>query len=129
MSVWTSVETEGLKKVKMLEFKEALKELELELDSRTEIQNLYGSDTVDYGLTYKGMPKDLGIRLNADKDVTLVGDTYRSDIVGDNSLQELSNLMNQRYQKVLLEKRLKREGWRIKTTVKNGKIVLDCKSA
>lgn len=128
MSVWTRVQSQGLKDVKMKEFVKALDELELKLDDRKIIKNYYGEDIVDNGLKYRGREIDLGIKKEPNGYLSLVGDTYNSGIVSDNCAEELLNLINQRYQKVILEKKLKREGWNVKTTIDNKKIKLVCVS-
>lgn len=128
MSVWTKVQNRALyENVDMDVLTEALSELELTLDHGVkEISNSYGKSKVEAGLLYKGNQTALGIQVNANKGISLVGDTWRSGIVGDKQADKLINMISQAYQKVKLKKELELQGWLVNTIKKEDKIVLEC---
>lgn len=128
MSVWTKVKSEVLKEnVNMEYFQEAIKELDLSLDfSRTEISNSYGREKVNAMLRFKGQETALGILINTKGGVDLVGDTWRSGIVGDKKHNAVANMMSQAYQAYKTKKQLELNGWNVVTTKKENKVVLEC---
>lgn len=128
MSVWTRVKSEVLKEnVNMEYFQEAIKELDLSLDfSKTEISNAYGKDKVNAMLRYQGQETALGIIINAKDGIDLVGDTWRSGIVGDKKHNTVANMMSQAYQAYKTKKQLELNGWNVVTTKKENKVVLEC---
>lgn len=127
MSVWTKVKTKVLEKsVDMEIFKEAMKDLELTLDySVKEVKNSFGKSSVDAGLAYQGKLRSLGIIRNAEGGIDLLGDTWKSGIVGDKQADKLVNMMSQAYQARKLKKDLELQGWDVKAVKKNNKIELD----
>ena len=127
MSVWTKVQTKVLaKSVEMKLFEEALKDLELTLDhSKTEIKNSFGKSRVDAMLRFKGNETALGIIRNAEGGIDLLGDTWRSGIVGDKQQDKLVNMMSQVYQKHKLKRDLELQGWTVETVQKGNKIELE----
>lgn len=128
MSVWTRVKSEVLKEnVNMEYFQEAIKEIDLSLDfSRTEISNSYGREKVNAMLRFKGQETALGILINAKGGVDLVGDTWRSGIVGDKKHATVANMMSQAYQVYKTKKQLELNGWNVVSTKKENKVVLEC---
>lgn len=128
MSVWTRVKSEVLKEnVNMEYFQEAIKEIDLSLDfSKTEISNSYGREKVNAMLRFKGNETALGILINAKGGVDLVGDTWRSGIVGDKKHATVANMMSQAYQTYKTRKQLELNGWNVVTTKKENKVVLEC---
>lgn len=128
MSVWTRVRSEVLKQdVNMEYFKNAIKEIDLELDySKTEIANAYGREKVDAMLKFKGNETALGIIQNANGGIDLVGDTWRSGIVGDKAHSTVSNMMAQAYQVYKTKKQLELNGWSVVSKKVQDKIVLTC---
>lgn len=128
MSVWTKVKSEVLKEnVNMEYFQEAIKELGLSLDfSKTEISNAYGKDKVNAMLRYQGQETALGIIINTKGGIDLVGDTWRSGIVGDKKHDAVANMMSQSYQAYKTKKQLELNGWNVVTTKKENKVVLEC---
>lgn len=128
MSVWTKVQNKALyENVDMDIFKEALAEMDITLDyGIKEISNSFGRSKVDAGIIYKNNKTSLGITINSKGGISLVGDTWRSGIVGDKQADKLINMMSQAYQKVRLKKELELQGWIINTVKKEDKIVLEC---
>lgn len=128
MSVWTKVQNRALyENVNMDIFKEALAEMDITLDyGIKEISNSYGKSKVDAGIIYKNNKTSLGITRNSKGGISLVGDTWRSGIVGDKQADKLINMMSQAYQKVRLKKELELQGWVVNTVKKEDKIVLEC---
>ena len=128
MSVWTKVQNRALyENVDMAIFTEALAEMEITLDyGIKEISNSYGRSKVDAGIIYKNNKTALGITRNTKGGISLVGDTWRSGIVGDKQADKLINMMSQAYQKVRLKKELELQGWVVNTVKKEDKIVLEC---
>ena len=128
MSVWTKVQNRALyENVDMDIFKEALAEMDITLDyGIKEISNSFGRSKVDAGIIYKNNKTSLGITRNSKGGISLVGDTWRSGIVGDNQSDKLINMMSQAYQKVRLKKELELQGWVVNTVKKEDKIVLEC---
>lgn len=128
MSVWTKVQSKVLyENVDMGILKEALLEMEVTLDdSIKEISNSFGRSKVDAGLLFKNQQTALGIAKNAKGGITLVGDTWKSGIVGDKQADKLMNMMSQVYQKVKLKKELELQGWDVNVVKKEDKIVLQC---
>lgn len=128
MSVWTKVQNRALyENVDMDIFKEALAEMDITLDyGIKEISNSFGRSKVDAGIIYKNNKTSLGITRNSKGGISLVGDTWRSGIVGDKQADKLINMMSQAYQKVRLKKELELQGWVINTVKKEDKIVLEC---
>ena len=106
MSVWTKVQNRALyENVDMDIFKEALAEMDITLDyGIKEISNSFGRSKVDAGIIYKNNKTSLGITRNSKGGISLVGDTWRSGIVGDKQADKLINMMSQAYQKVRLKK-------------------------
>ena len=128
MSVWTKVQNRALyENVDMAIFTEALAEMEITLDyGIKEISNSFGRSKVDAGIIYKNNKTALGITKNTKGGISLVGDTWRSGIVGDKQADKLINMMSQAYQKVRLKKELELQGWVVNTVKKEDKIVLEC---
>lgn len=128
MSVWTKVQNRALyENVDMDIFKEALAEMDITLDyGIKEISNSFGRSKVDAGIIYKNNKTSLGITRNSKGGISLVGDTWRSGIVGDKQADKLINMMSQAYQKVRLKKELELQGWIVNTVKKEDKIVLEC---
>ena len=128
MSVWTKVQNRTLyENVDMDIFKEALAEMDITLDyGIKEISNSFGRSKVDAGIIYKNNKTSLGITRNSKGGISLVGDTWRSGIVGDKQADKLINMMSQAYQKVRLKKELELQGWIVNTVKKEDKIVLEC---
>ena len=128
MSVWTKVQNRALyENVDMAIFTEALAEMEITLDQGIkEISNSFGRSKVDAGIIYKNNKTALGITRNTKGGISLVGDTWRSGIVGDKQADKLINMMSQAYQKVRLKKELELQGWVVNTVKKEDKIVLEC---
>lgn len=128
MSVWTKVQNRALyENVNMEIFKEALLEMEITLNNDVkEISNAYGKSKVDAGIIFKGNPTSLGIVKNPKGGITLIGDTWKSGIVGDKQADKLINMMSQAYQKVKIKKELETQGWIINEVKKQDKIVLEC---
>lgn len=128
MSVWTKVQNKALyENVDMDIFKEALAEMDITLDyGIKEISNSFGRSKVDAGIIYKNNKTSLGITRNSKGGISLVGDTWRSGIVGDKQADKLINMMSQAYQKVRLKKELELQGWVVNTVKKEDKIVLEC---
>ncbi len=128
MSVWTKVQNRALyENVDMAIFTEALAEMEITLDyGIKEISNSFGRSKVDAGIIYKNNKTALGITRNTKGGISLVGDTWRSGIVGDKQADKLINMMSQAYQKVRLKKELELQGWVVNTVKKEDKIVLEC---
>ena len=128
MSVWTKVQNRALyENVDMAIFTEALAEMEITLDYEIkEISNSFGRSKVDAGIIYKNNKTALGITRNTKGGISLVGDTWRSGIVGDKQADKLINMMSQAYQKVRLKKELELQGWVVNTVKKEDKIVLEC---
>ena len=128
MSVWTKVQNRALyENVDMDIFKEALAEMDITLDyGIKEISNSFGRSKVDAGIIYKNNKTSLGITRNSKGGISLVGDTWRSGIVGDKKAEKLINMMSQAYQKVRLKKELELQGWVVNTVKKEDKIVLEC---
>lgn len=128
MSVWTKVQNRALyENVDMDIFKEALAEMDITLDyGIKEISNSFGRSKVDAGIIYKNNKTSLGITRNSKGGISLVGDTWRSGIVGDKQADKLINMMSQAYQKVRLKKELELQGWVVNTVKKEDKIVLEC---
>lgn len=138
MSVFKSVETKALsEKVDFGVLERSLKELNLEMSSNIKkVSNLYGSSTVDYGLLNNGKPISLGFKKNDRNGLTLEGDPFGCDIkdrfgkvILDGQHQQIMNAISQLYQKNLLYKNLRKNGWNVKTSnsLKNKKdIVLTC---
>lgn len=128
MSVWTRVQNKALyENVDMVIFKEALAEMDITLDYEIkEISNSYGKSKVDAGIIYKNNKTSLGITINTKGGISLVGDTWKSGIVGDKQADKLINMMSQAYQKVRLKKELELQGWLVNTVKKEDKIVLEC---
>ena len=128
MSVWTKVQNRALyENVDMAIFTEALAEMEITLDyGIKEISNSFGRSKVDAGIIYKNNKTALGITRNTKGGISLVGDTWRSGIVGDKQADKLINMMSQAYQKVRLKKELVLQGWVVNTVKKEDKIVLEC---
>lgn len=128
MSVWTKVQNRVLyENVDMDIFKEALAEMDVTLDyGIKEISNSFGRSKVDAGIIYKNNKTSLGITRNSKGGISLVGDTWRSGIVGDKQADKLINMMSQAYQKVRLKKELELQGWVVNTVKKEDKIVLEC---
>lgn len=127
MSVWTKVQTKVLAKaVDMKLFEEALKDLELTLDyTEKEIKNSFGKSRVDAMLKFQGNKTALGVVRNAEGGIDLLGDTWRSGIVGDKQQDKLVNMMSQVYQKHKLKRDLELQGWDVKTVKKGNKIELE----
>lgn len=128
MSVWTKVQNRALyENVDMDIFKEALAEMDITLDyGIKEISNSFGRSKVDAGIIYKNNKTSLGITRNSKGGISLVGDTWRSGIVGDKQADKLINMMSQAYQKVRLKKELELQGWVVNTVKKEDKIILEC---
>lgn len=128
MSVWTKVQNRALyENVDIDIFKEALAEMDITLDyGIKEISNSFGRSKVDAGIIYKNNKTSLGITRNSKGGISLVGDTWRSGIVGDKQADKLINMMSQAYQKVRLKKELELQGWVVNTVKKEDKIVLEC---
>lgn len=128
MSVWTKVQNKALyENVDMAIFQEALLGMELTLDNNVkEVSNAFGKSKVDAGLIFKGNATALGIVRNSRGGISLVGDTWKSGIVGDKQANKLINMMSQAYQKVKLKKELENQGWVVNEVVKQDKIVLEC---
>lgn len=128
MSVWTRVQNKALyENVDMVIFKEALAEMDITLDYEIkEISNSYGKSKVDAGIIYKNNKTSLGITINTKGGISLVGDTWKSGIVGDKQADKLINMMSQAYQKVRLKKELELQGWLVNTVKKEDKIILEC---
>lgn len=128
MSVWTKVQNRVLyENVDMEILKEALLEMNVSLDESTkEIANSFGRSKVDAGLYFNNQKTSLGIVKNAKGGISLVGDTWKSGIVGDKQADKLINMMSQAYQKVKLKKELELQGWDVNVIKKEDKIVLQC---
>lgn len=128
MSVWTKVQSRALyENVNMEVLEEALLGMEIKLDKNVkEISNAFGKSKVDAGLVYKGNQTSLGISRNSKGGISLIGDTWRSGIVGDKQADKLINMMSQAYQKVRLKKELELQGWIVNEVKKEEKIVLEC---
>ena len=128
MSVWTKVQNKALyENVDMAIFTEALAEMNITLDYEVkEISNSFGRSKVDAGIIYKNNKTALGITRNTKGGISLVGDTWKSGIVGDKQADKLINMMSQAYQKVRLKKELELQGWVVNTVKKEDKIVLEC---
>lgn len=128
MSVWTKVQNKALyENVDMTIFTEALAEMNITLDYGVkEISNSFGRSKVDAGIIYNNKKTALGITRNTKGGISLVGDTWKSGIVGDKQADKLINMMSQAYQKVRLKKELELQGWVVNTVKKEDKIVLEC---
>lgn len=128
MSVWTKIQSKALyKDVDMEILEEALLSMNLTLDHNVkEIENSYGKSKVDAMILNKNKATTLGIVKNLKGGITLVGDTWRSGIVGDKQADLLMNLISQNYQKTKVKKTLELEGWNVKEIKKEDKIVLEC---
>lgn len=127
MSVWTKVQTKVLARdVDMKLFEEALTDLELTLDFGTKtIKNGFGNSTVDAALKYKGELKTLGIVRTPEGGIDLLGDTWRSGIVGDKQANKLVNMMSQAYASRKLKKELEATGWDVVSKKVGNKIELE----
>lgn len=128
MSVWTKVQSRVLhENVDMEILKEALAEMKVSLDqSVKQVGNAYGTSKVDAALVYDNKVTSLGIIINAKKGISLVGDTWKSGIVGDRQANKLIDMISQMYQKIRLKKELEMQGWCVNTVKKQDKIVLEC---
>lgn len=128
MSVWTRVRSQVLEKdVNMEYFKNAIKEIDLELDfTKKEIQNAYGSERIDAMLRYKGKETTLGIIQNSKGGIELAGDTWRSGIAGDKAHTTVSNMMAQAYQVYKTKKQLELNGWSVVSKKVKDQVVLTC---
>lgn len=128
MSVWTKVQSKVLyENVDIEILQEALSTINVTLDFNTkEIENAYGKSVVDAGLKNKGETTSLGIVIGRNKGITLVGDTWRSGIVGDKQANKLIDMMSQLYQKTKVKKELENQGWLVKEIKKDDKITLEC---
>ena len=76
-------------------------------------------------LRFKGNETALGIVRNAAGGIDLLGDTWRSGIVGDKQQDKLVNMMSQVYQKHKLKRDLELQGWTVETVQKGNKIELE----
>lgn len=127
MSVWTKVQTKVLARdVDMKLFEKAMADLDLTLDYSTKkIKNGFGNSTVDAALKYKGELKTLGIVRNQEGGIDLLGDTWRSGIVGDKQADKLVNMMSQAYANRKLQVELEAAGWDIVSKKVGNKIELE----
>ena len=128
MSVWRRVQNKALyENVDPIFLKEALADLNIGLDeSVKKINNAYGQSNVDAQLVYNNKVVSLGIVYNTRKGIEIIGDTWRSGIVGDNQADKLIDMISQSYQKVKLKKELERQGWSVNVVKKQDKITLEC---
>ena len=119
MSVWTRVRSQVLEKdVNMEYFKNAIKEIDLELDfTKKEIQNAYGSERIDAMLRYKGKETTLGIIQNSKGGIELAGDKAHTTV---------SNMMAQAYQVYKTKKQLELNGWSVVSKKVKDQVVLTC---
>lgn len=138
MSVFKKVTAKALDEkvdVKLLE--KSLGELNLTLDSTVKnVSNAYGQATVDYAIVNNGKVTSLGFKRNNKGGLELEGDPFGCKIkdrfgntIFDGQHQEIMNAISQLYQKNLMVKNLRRNGWDVKVSnsIKNKKeIVLTC---
>ena len=128
MSVWTKVQNKALyENVDMEILTEALAEMNVTLDhSIKEVSNAYGKSKVDACLRHNGNMTSLGIVKNSKNGISLVGDTWKSGIVGDRQANKLIDMISQRYQKIKIKRDLELQGWVVDVIEKQDKIVLEC---
>ena len=128
MSVWKKVSNNNLaKNVDMEVLDKALQNLGGRLDWNVKtVKNGYGSDSCDAGIfnIEENRMTALGILVNKNNGIELVGDTWRSGLSTDGKQQELLNAISQQYAKEKYTSLLQQTGYVVETTMKDGKIEL-----
>ena len=129
MSVWTSVKNTTMEQnvdMDMLEI--ALKEMGVELDHTVNsISNTWGHETCTAAFVKDGKVLSLGINVDDNGGISLVGDTWGTGLGGDGKQDALMNRIAQLYNSALYQDRLVGMGYDIDsvTTNENGEIVIN----
>ena len=129
MSVWKSVKNTTMDQnvdMDMLEI--ALKEMGVELDHTVNsISNTWGHETCTAAFVKDGKVLSLGINVDDNGGISLVGDTWGTGLGGDGKQDALMNRIAQLYNSALYQDRLVGMGYDIDsvTTNENGEIVIN----
>ena len=129
MSVWKSVKNTTMEQnvdMDMLEI--ALKEMGVELDHTVNsISNTWGHETCTAAFVKDGKVLSLGINVDDNGGISLVGDTWGTGLGGDGKQDALMNRIAQLYNSALYQDRLVGMGYDIDsvTTNENGEIVIN----
>ena len=129
MSVWKSVKNTTMEQnvdMNMLEI--ALKEMGVELDHTVNsISNTWGHETCTAAFVKDGKVLSLGINVDNNGGISLVGDTWGTGLGGDGKQDALMNRIAQLYNSALYQDRLVGMGYDIDsvTTNENGEIVIN----
>lgn len=129
MSVWKSVKNTTMEQnvdMDMLEI--ALKEMGVELDHTVNsISNTWGHETCTAAFVKDGKVLSLGINVDNNGGISLVGDTWGTGLGGDGKQDALMNRIAQLYNSALYQDRLVGMGYDIDsvTTNENGEIVIN----
>lgn len=128
MSVWKSVKNNTMERAVDMEMLEkALETMGVELDySINNISNSWGNETCTAAFIKDGRTLSLGINVNADGGVELVGDTYGTGLGGDGKQDALMNRIAQNYNSELYQDRLVGMGFDVDNVEVNekGEIVI-----
>lgn len=129
MSVWKSVKNTTMEQnvdMDMLEI--ALKEMGVELDHTVNsISNTWGHEVCTAAFVKDGKVLSLGINVDNNGGISLVGDTWGTGLGGDGKQDALMNRIAQLYNSALYQDRLVGMGYDIDsvTTNENGEIVIN----
>lgn len=98
MSHWKTYQNNVLKNTDIKIFSKALDNLGLKIDtSIKEVANSYGKNTVDLGLTKKGVPLSIGFKKVADGMLELRGDFWRSGLNEQTFMDQVAQQYNKEY--------------------------------
>ena len=129
MSVWKSVKNTTMEQnVDMDMLETALKEMGVELDHTVNsISNTWGHETCTAAFVKDGKVLSLGINVDSNGGISLVGDTWGTGLGGDGKQDALMNRIAQLYNSALYQDRLVGMGYDIEsvTTNENGEIVIN----
>lgn len=128
MSVWKSVKNNTMSKAVDMEMLEAaLETMGVSLDfSVNSISNTWGHETCTAAFVRDGKVLSLGVNVDENGGVSLVGDTYGTGLGGDGKQDALMNRIAQNYNSELYQDRLQAMGFDVDSVEVNekGEIVI-----
>lgn len=128
MSVWKSVKNTTMEQnVDMEMLEKALENMGVELDyTVNSISNTWGHETCTAAFVKDGKVLSLGVNVDENGGISLVGDTWGTGLGGDGKQDQLMNTIAQQYNAELYQDRLVGMGYDIDSVEVNekGEIVI-----
>lgn len=127
MSKWSTVKNNNLQSdVRMDLLEEALKGMGVSLDYNvTNISNSWGHETCTAAFVKDNKVLSLGIKVDNEGGISLVGDTWGTGLGGDGKQEQLMNSIAQRYTSELYQEVLTEKGFDVTVeTNEEGKLVV-----